>query len=142
MANVKKVEPIDIPEVVEFINADERLKEFRQEYDDVFQQYDAIVTDRNDKLEAAEKIVRAHEVSCGPFDLYSHQTKYDAQAFYDAVGREEFLKLGGNIQTVPKYDIDKKTFEAMVAQKKVAPSVVEVVVTVSPRYKVPSKIST
>lgn len=142
MAQAKEVDPRDILEVVEFINANDRLKEFKEEYAEVFEQYDAIVTDRNDKLEAAEKIVRAHKVTCGPFVLYQYQTKYNAQAFYDAVGRDDFLKLGGSIQTVPKYEIDKKAFEAMVAQKKIPVTVIEAVVDTSPRYKCPDKIST
>lgn len=141
MSKAKEVDPLDIPEVAEFINADERLKEFKEEYKDVFEQYEAIVSDRNDKLEAAEKIVRAHKVTCGPFVLYQYQTKYNAQAFYDAVGRDDFLKLGGTIQTVPKYEIDKKAFEAMMAQKKIAPTVIEAVVETSPRYKCPDKLT-
>jgi hypothetical protein len=141
MSKTKEVDPRDIPEVADFIDADSRVKEFKEQYKDVFEQYEQMVTERNDKLEAAEKIVRAHKVTCGPFVLYQYQTKYNAQALYDAVERDDFLKLGGNIQTVPKYEIDKKAFEAMVAQKKIAPTVVEAVVEISPRYKCPDKLS-
>jgi hypothetical protein len=141
MSKAKEVDPRDIPEVADFIDADDRVKEFKEQYKDVFEQYEQMVSERNDKLEAAEKIVRAHKVTCGPFVLYQYQTKYNAQALYDAVGRDDFLKLGGNIQTVPKYEIDKKAFEAMVAQKKIAPTVVEAVVEISPRYKCPDKLS-
>jgi hypothetical protein len=141
LSKTKEVDPRDIPEVADFIDADSRVKEFKEQYKDVFEQYEQMVTERNDKLEAAEKIVRAHKVTCGPFVLYQYQTKYNAQALYDAVERDDFLKLGGNIQTVPKYEIDKKAFEAMVAQKKIAPTVVEAVVEISPRYKCPDKLS-
>ncbi len=141
MAKAKQVDPIDIPEVAEFINADEKLKEFKEQYTDIFETYSQLATDRNDKLEAADKIVRAMKVSCGPFDLYQTQTKLNAQNFFDAVGREEFLKLGGSISTTTNYEVDKKQFEAFVAQKKIPPSVVESVVETSPRYKVPPKIS-
>lgn len=141
MSKAKEVDPRDIPEVVSFIDADDRLKEFKEQYADVFVQYDEMVNDRNDKLEAAEKIVRAHKVTCGPFVLYQYQTKLNAQAFYDAVGRDDFLKLGGNIQTVPKYEIDKKQFEAFVAQKKIPQTVIDAVVETSPRYKCPDKLS-
>lgn len=138
----KEVDPRDIPEVVEFINAESKVKEFREQYADVFDTYNQLIEDRNSKLENAEKVVRAHKVTCGPFVLYQYQTKFNAQAFFDAVGREEFLKLGGNIQTVPQYSIDKKQFEAFAAQKKIPQSVIDQVVEVSPRYKCPDKIST
>lgn len=137
----KITDPRDIPEVVEFINAEEKLKEFRDQFHDVFEMYDKLVEDRNSKLENAEKVVRAHRVTCGPFVLYQYQTTYNAQTFFDAVGREEFLKLGGAIETVPQYSIDKKAFEAFVAQRKIPPSVVEQVVSVSPRYHCPAKLS-
>lgn len=138
---VKEVDPRDIPEVVDFIDADNKLKEFREQYADLFETYGQLVEDRNSKMENAEKVVRAHKVTCGPFVLYQHQTKFNAQAFFDAVGKEDFLKFGGEMKTVPQYSIDKKLFEAAVAQKKIPPSVVEQVVEVSPRYKCPDKLT-
>lgn len=137
----KTVDPTDIPEVVAFIDADARVKDFREQYADVFAAYGKLVEDRNQALESAEKVVRAHQVTCGPFDLFQYSTTFNAQAFFDAVGREQFLKLGGEVQTVPQYSIDKKMFEANVAQKKIPPSVVNQVVTVSPKYKCPKPIS-
>ena len=65
--------------------------ELRNQYKDVFEQYEVLVEDHNSKLEQAEKVVRAQEVTCGPFELYQWQTKYKAEALYDAVGREQFL---------------------------------------------------
>ena len=137
----KEVDPRDIPEVVDFIDADGKLKDFREQYADVFEQYNKLVEERNTKLENAEKVVRAHKVTCGPFVLYQYQTKFNAQAFFDAVGREDFLKLGGEIKTVPQYSVDKKQFEAFAAQKKIAQSVIDVVVEISPRYKCPDKMT-
>lgn len=140
-SKAKEVDPKDIPEVVDFIDADAKVKDYRESFADVFETYEKLVEERNSKLENAEKVVRAHKVTCGPFVLYQYQTKYDAQAFFDAVGREDFLKLGGEIKTVPEYSLDKKQFEAFVAQKKIPPTVIEAVVEVSPRYRCPSKLS-
>lgn len=137
----KQIEVTDIPEVVAFVDADARVKDFREQYADVFEAYGKLVQERNQALENAEKVVRAHEVTCGPFDLFQYQTTYDAQKFFEAVGRDQFLKLGGEVKTVPQYSIDKKAFDAYAAQKKIAPSVVEQVVSVSPKYKVPKPIS-
>jgi hypothetical protein len=137
----KEVDPRDIPEVVDFINADSKVKEFREQYSDLFETYQQLIEDRNSKLENAEKVVRAHKVTCGPFVLYQYQTKFNAQAFFDAVGKEDFLKFGGEMKTVPQYSIDKKQFEAFAAQRKIPQSVIDQVVEVSPRFKCPEKIS-
>ena len=140
-SKAKEVDARDIPEVVAFIDADTKLKEFREQYADLFETYGQLVNDRNEKLENAEKVVRAHKVTCGPFILYQYQTKYNAQAFFDAVGREEFLKLGGSVKTVPEYDIDRKQFDAFAAQKKILPSIVTAVVETIPKYQCPKKIT-
>ena len=119
-----------------------KLDEFKAEHADIFEMYESLVQENNDKLEKAEKIVRAHEVTCGPFVLYQWQKKFDAEKLYDAVQRDEFLRLGGKIETIPVYTIDKNIFEAKMAQSAIPPQVLEVVVKVSPRYKAPDKLST
>lgn len=136
----KHVDPTDIPEVVDFLDSDAKVQEFKEQYADVFEVFSKLIEERNQKLQAAEKVVRAHGVSCGPFDLYQYQTKIDAQGLFDALGREDFLKVGGAVKTVPEYSIDKKQFEAAVAQKKVPAKVVEAVVNIAPRYKCPDSI--
>lgn len=137
----KIVDPNELPEVVTYIDAKAQLDEFRAEYADVFEKYDVLVQGHNDALQNADKVVRAHGVSCGPFDLYQYATKYNAEAFYDAVGREKFLQMGGSIETIPKYTVDKKLFDANVAKHSIPKNVVDAVVVIEPRYKTPKPIT-
>jgi hypothetical protein len=137
----KEVDPTQIPAVATFIDAEARLAEFKEEHGEIFAMYDQLVEERNTALQAAEKIVRAHQVTCGPFVLYQWQTKIDPEKFYDAVGRDNFLKLGGSIDTVPKYSVDKNTFEAKMATGAIPQNVVDAVVVKSPRYKCPDPIT-
>lgn len=138
----KEVDPTEIPAVADFINARDKLNEFKEENAAVFEVFDELVAEYNTALEKAEKLVRADEVTCGPFVLYQWQTKYDAEKLYDSVGRDEFLRLGGQVKTVPEYSLDKSTFEAKMAQNAVPPPVLNVVVRISPRYKTPDKLIT
>lgn len=142
MGKFNTTDPVEIPAVVDYMDAADKLREFKEEHADVFEAYDFLVQEHNNKLEAAEKVVRAQGVSCGPFDLYQYQTKFDAEKLYDAVQREEFLRLGGKIETVPVYSVDKNIFEAKLAQGAVPKNVVDVVVKTSPRYKTPDKLIT
>lgn len=139
-SKAKNVDPAEIPEVVDYMNSRDKLKEFKDEHQDIFAMYDQLVEEHNTSLEKAEKIVRAHEVTCGPFVLYQWQKKFDAEKLYDAVERDQFLKLGGHIETVPQYSIDKNIFEAKMAQGAIPQNVLDVVVKVSPRYKTPDKL--
>lgn len=135
-----KKDPSEMPSVKAFMDVKDKWANLRKEYPGIFEEIDALATEYNTLLEAADKDVRSAEVACGPFDLYQYRTNYDATAFYDAVGREKFLELGGSTQTVQQLDIDKKTFEANAAQGKISKAVVSKVKEVSPSYHAPKKI--
>jgi hypothetical protein len=137
---ITKANETDIPEVIEFLQAQAAIQEFKQEYPEVFEQFEQLVESYNTKLEAAEKVCRAAEVNCGPFDLYQYNTKYDAQALFAAVGRDKFLELGGSTGTATTYDIDKSRFEAAVAAKKVSKDIITAVRKETPNYHKPSKL--
>jgi hypothetical protein len=129
-----------VPEVEAFLEADKRIQNLKEQYPGVFEELEELVRNRNTLLEAADTVVRARGVTCGPFNLYQYRTTFNAQAFYDAVGREEFLRLGGSIQNIPQYDIDKKKFEAFVAQGEIEEVIVKNVVSHGPSYKKPEKL--
>lgn len=137
----KSTDPEKIPEVKHFMEIEQKIKNLKEEYPGVFEELNELQEEYNTALQAADKAVRATQTSCGPFVLSQTATSYDANAFYDAVGRERFLKLGGSIQTVQQYSIDKTAFEAAAAQGKIAKDTVEVVKKVTPRYKKPDPIS-
>ena len=137
----KKVPESEIPEVVRLLEAKERIDRLKNAHAAVFEQLDELAEQYNTALEAAEKRVRAERVSCGPFDLYQWQTKYDAEKLYEALGHHEFLKVGGVIKTVTQYDVDKARVEAHITSGVIKPEVAEVIKEMSPRFKKPEKIS-
>lgn len=137
--HVKSVPVAEVPEVVDFLHAQDALAEFQEEHAEVFAAFRGLTEAYNSKLEAAEQAVRARQVKCGPFELKHFATKYDALALYNAVGRDTFLALGGKIGTETTYDIDKGRLDANIAQNKLAADVVEVVRKETPTYTVPKK---
>jgi len=136
----KTVAPTEIPEVLAFMEIDAEIQKMKKIYPGVFEELMELAERRNTLLEAADKAVREKNVSCGPFNQYQTATTYDAEKFYDAVGREDFLKLGGAIETVPQYSINKSMFDSLAAQGKITKDVVDAVKKLSPRYKKPEKM--
>lgn len=136
----KKINPAEIPEVVEFLDAQDALQAFKDEHAHVFSQLGELTERYNSTLEQAEKICRSKDVGCGPIDLYQYAVKYNATALFNAVGRDQFLALGGEAKTVTEYSLDKGRFEAAVAQKKVPKEVVDQVRKEVANYHVPPKL--
>lgn len=135
----KDIDTNSMPEVVAYLESKSRIENLKAQYPGVFEELEELVQNHNTLLEAAEKAVRSRQGNCGPFNLYQYRTSYNAQKFYDAVGRENFLKLGGSIQTIPQYDIDKSQFKGFVAQGLIAEDIVKSVVEHGPSYKTPPK---
>lgn len=139
---IAKAKETDFAEVIDFLQKKEALAEFKQMHAEVFEQFDHLIEEYNTSLEAAEKVVRAAEVNCGPFDLYQYKTTYDAEALFHAVGRDKFLEFGGSTGTQVTYNIDKNRFEAAVAAKKVGKDIITNVRKESPAYHAPKKLVT
>jgi hypothetical protein len=137
---IQTANEVDIPEVMNFIQAQERIEEFKQMHAEVFTMYDQLADFYNTSLEAAEKICRATQVSCGPFVLKHFATKYDGKKLFEQVGRDKFLELGGTLGSEPTYEIDKARFEAAVAARKVSKEIVEQVRKETPNFTKPDKL--
>lgn len=141
MAKMKDEVPQgDVPEVQEYVAAREALENFMDSHSEVFEEYRDMVEHSNDALERADKVVRGKNVSCGPWDKYQTQTKYDAQELYEAMGRDEFLRVGGKVTTKTIYDVDKAKVTASIERGAIPPEVAGEVKKVSPRYKTPKPI--
>lgn len=138
--NIETVDPSSIPEVVEFLDAQDAIQTFKESNAAVFEQYAELAERYNTALEQADKVCRAKQVSSGPFDLYQFTTKYDAEALYNAVGRDKFLEVGGKIDSKTIYDLDKGRLEAAVAQKKVPAEVIDQVRKETPAFHKPDKL--
>lgn len=129
------VDPMDIPEVVDFMDAKDKFESFKEHYADVFAQLEELAQEYNATLEAADKAVRAQQVSCGPFDAFQWSTKYSADTLYDLVGKEKFIEYGGKISTVTQYEVDKSRVESLIATHKIPHKVVEAFRKRSPSYR-------
>jgi len=135
----KEVPVDEIPEVIEFLDAQVRLEEFKARHPDLLNELEDLVEDYNQKLQAAEKVVRGKEVNCGPFTQLTPAITYDAERLYNAIGREEFIRLGGIIRQVPEYVIDGKTVEAAILGRRIPKEVAEVVKKTTRKYTVIKK---
>lgn len=135
-----KTAPSQVQEVMDFMEAEERLSEFKQQHGDMFKQFEELAADYNQKLEAAEKVCRSKQISCGPFDLYQTQTTYDAKVLFDSLGRERFIQVGGVMNTITSYEVDKTRIEASISKSLIPSDVVEIFKKTSPRFHKPSKM--
>ena len=135
-----KVEADDVPEVLEFLIADEELRDFKEHHAKVFAALAPLVEKRNATLEAADKTLRAGGFTCEPFNLTHFTTKYNPEEAFNMLGRDAFLASGGKIETMTVYEIDKDRFEAASAQGKIPEEVVAQVRTETPTYKKPKPI--
>jgi len=126
-----------IPEVAAFLEAEQRLRQYRAQHSQVFKPYAALLEDYNQKREAADKVVRGQGISCGPWDWYSSQTKYNAQALFEALGRDKFLKVGGIMKTVTAYDLDEQKVEGAIARGEISEPVVGTFKAIIKKYKSP-----
>jgi len=131
----------EVPAVSTFVEALGQLEAFKSQHEAVFNQYEQLVTEYNQKLEAADKLVRQLGISCGPFDLYQFGTSYDPKALYDAVGHDRFLQVGGSVHTEKVYKIDKVKVEVAIQQNQIPAEAIDAFKTVAPRYHKPDKVS-
>lgn len=129
-----------VPEVIQFLDAEKTMEEFVADNQAVFDQFRELADRYNNTLEAAEKAVRGQEVKCGPFDLYQFSTKYNADALFNAVGRNKFLEAGGTMKQVTEYAVDKDAFESAVAKDLIPEEVVKEVRKVTPNYHAPKPL--
>jgi hypothetical protein len=126
-----------IIEVMDYITVRDELLDFKKKHATLFGLYDELLAEYRQKLQAADKAVRSRGVSCADWVYYQEQTKYNAEALYTALGRENFLSVGGILETVTTYGLDKKKLEAAHAKKEVSDAVMDQVKTTIKKYHVP-----
>lgn len=136
-----EVDTDTIPEVQHFLDIQQKLNDLKEGFPEVFERLEQLAQDYNQALEAAEKKVRGMQVSCGPFNLFQYRTTYDADKLFEELGEDEFLKVGGKIQTIKTFDVDKAKLEAHITSGGISKDVVDVVKKTTPSYKKPEKIS-
>jgi hypothetical protein len=126
-----------IPEVKSYEEAKEMLETFMEQHSRVFATFRNLADTLNQRKDAADKVVRAKQVSCGDWDLYQFQTKVDAEAMFNALGMDSFLKFGGTVSTKTVYEADKTKVEAAISRREISEELAPTILTKSPRYHSP-----
>ena len=129
-----------VPEVAEYQEVRARYAAFRSANPEFFQYLDALQEELNQKMQAAEKVVRAREISCGDFELYQFQTKYSPEELLQALGRDKFLQVGGTMTTQTVYGVEKARLEAAIRCGDIPAEVAARVVIKSPRFHKPEPL--
>jgi hypothetical protein len=109
--NVTQEEWAVIQAVREFEVAEQTLAMYEEEHKAIFSEYRELIEERNQKREAADKMVRGKDVSCGPWKRFTETIKWDPDELYQRLGRNNFLAIGGTIGTELVYSIDKDKAE-------------------------------
>lgn len=137
----------DDPTLAQFEDARAEICAFMETHNEVFTHFAALADVYNTTLEAAEQTVRAKAteyevgVNCGPFKFKNFRTVLNADKLHELVGDDKFLAIGGKIETVPSYSVDKAVFLAKVAGKFVSEDIKALVLKTSPVYSAPDKIN-
>lgn len=134
--------PVDsIPEVRAFEDVKARYQAFREANPAYFNILDSLMTEFNEKLEAAEKTCRAKSISCGSFAFYQQATKIDADRMHDVLGRERFLAMGGGVKVIEQKEFDRARVEANVKSGNIKPDEAKEFIRNEPRYHKPEKVN-
>jgi hypothetical protein len=129
-----------IPEVVAFDQAKQRLLQFKAANSAYYDALTQLVEDYNQKLEAADKVVRAQQVSCGDFDLYSKRPAVDGKALHDALGRPLYITVGGSVAFAVAYKVDAKKLQLAAAQGLVPQNIMDETVSETQMYHTPKSV--
>lgn len=132
---LERVAPSSVREVSAFVRAEKDLAAWKEEYSEAAAKLAAIADVYNATLDAAEAVVRERRIETGPFVLASHLRKDNAEVLYEAVGRQRFASLGGELEPIEKLTIDRTRFDAAVAGERLGAELLARIVTWSPRYK-------
>jgi hypothetical protein len=134
-----KVPISDVPEVQKVMDLKMEIDALKGEFPEAFMRFADLIDRYNTAVEDAEKVVRARGITCGPFVNSSATMKYDAKKMYDELGEELFLEVGGKIDTVTTYVVDKETLEPAIQSGKVPEETLEHFRALTRSYKVPKR---
>lgn len=133
----KTADPTDIPEVAAYMEAEEMLRLFLEARPDFAKTLREMIHDLDQKRQAADKVVKARGVVCGPWKVHSVRTTYNADLLYDLIGKEQFLAVGGVEETVVQKTVDKKKLEAAIAKGELQADTIAEIKKESLAYKAP-----
>jgi len=127
------------PEIMAFEESDRMLRQFEIKHAKYMEEYRARVADWNKTREAADKVVRAKKISCGKWERFTEETRFDYAAMYDTLGRDRYLELGNTLSTITTYDGDNDRMKGIIAKGEIAEDVAAGFTTVIGKYHAPKK---
>ncbi len=137
VSNAKRISSDEVPEVKELEAIIDEITALKADNPDVFARLRDLGERYNSALELAEKVVRAKEVTCGPFENFSTVVIYDAEKMYDELGHDLYFEIGGTTEQRTVYNVQKDRVEAAIAAKKISPESLDEFRTVQRKYKKP-----
>lgn len=128
-----------IPEVGAFLAARDRLDAFTDKHPALMREYERLVEEYNQKLEDADHVCRDRAVSCGPWQIDKRQTRYHPERLEKLLGPERFKAIGGTMQTVTQYSIERRHVVAALEAGTIPRAILNDVRTITPNYQSPKK---
>lgn len=116
---------------------EKKIMLFESENSVVFKTYDEMLEELERKRQVADAAIRPTEASFGPWQRLSEQRTYDTAALYSLVGEERFRELGGTVNQMPIFDLDKDALKVAIAAKKISPAIVDAILKIIPKYRAP-----
>lgn len=129
----------EVPEVQKAMDLKFEIDALKGEFPEAFMRLQDLVDRYNAAVEEAEKVVRSRGITCGPFVNSTATMKYDGQKMYDELGEDMFLQVGGSVEKVSNYKVDKDKLEAAITSGKVPEETLEHFRTLSRSYRIPPK---
>lgn len=144
----KTLQVEDVPEVLQFVNAQAELHLFIKRNQKVIEQYADLAERYNNELEAADKSLRAlcdsraEGISCGPFEFKHFATKYNGDALLSELGNDpkKFQLFGGTVKTIEVNEVDKQMIESLIERGDVSPALQRAFVKRAANYDKPKKM--
>lgn len=135
--NLTEAERAAILAVEEFRMAEKAIELFTDTYPQLMKEYRELLEERNQKLSAADTAIRGLDVSYGPWDRFTADVRYDADALYENIGRTKFLEIGGQIGMEETHKIDGARIELAISKGQIPATLVPVVKKIIPKYRTP-----
>lgn len=131
------VSPEEVPEVQDLLDTEKEIAELVATNPDFYRKLCELVEERNTRLQAAEKVVRASGVTCGPFLKHSETLDIDVEKLFDELGEEGFKEVGGYTEKVTVYKVDRTRFTSHLEAGHVPDEVKESCTAIKRSYKKP-----
>lgn len=135
--NLNHEEQAAVSAVKEYQTAEKTIELFKQDNQQLMTEYLELLEEKEQKRQVADKLIRALDVSFGPWDRYSERTTYNADMLCQLIGKQKFMELGGVESTAVVYSIDGQKVELAIASGAIPKEVVPEVKTVTSSYHTP-----